>query len=227
MQNMCLRKRTSISLPLLLAALALVASSCTYLTQSKASPAGTAVSASQYQNGNPPTTKISAQSISIENLTGVDTQITFSTSVGSRWTNKKLIVSSVNPASVESQNGKRTLSIPITGGQVEYQEPNHSLRGIVTNSGGIKIQVSGFRAFVITDFRFDFMTHQVTALIDNQKVDAIFTIHGKPRLTMQSGQKVIDGLWLELAPLASQRLGNFFPKDISLGKVIVTISGAT
>ncbi|MCL5077122.1 MAG: hypothetical protein M1288_03275 [Actinobacteria bacterium] len=226
MHNICPQKRTVIGYPLLIASLALLLSSCAYFTQSKSSPADTAIGASQLQNGSTSTSKTSAQSIYIDNLTGVDTQITFSTSVGSGWTNRKLIVSSINPASVESQNGQKTLSVPITGGHIEYQEPNYRLVGIVTNSGGIKIQLPGYRTFLATNFRFDFLTHQVTALIDNQKVDAIFTIHGKPRFTMRSGQKAIDGLWLELSPFSSQRLRNFFPKDTSLGQVVITISGA-
>lgn len=165
-------------------------------------------------------------SAALSGLTGVDTQIAFSTIVGTGWTNQKLAFSPVSPASSGSSNGEKTLSLPISGGNFEYQKSNQATSGSIDTSGGFILSGSGIPTLEVTDLIINLSKNSVTATINGSKGKALFLINGAPAVSVQGTKDVIFGITLQLDPAAEPQLQKAFEADRSLGAVTITTTSS-
>lgn len=165
--------------------------------------------------------------ISLSNLTGVDSQIVFSTDIGSMWTDQRITVTAIAPASVGASNGEQTISIPITGGNLAYDPTKQKATGTIDNSGGFSLVQSGKPTLIITDLNINLSTRLITATINGQRNVPLFSVNGTPAVSLDGSEATVRGIMVMLSPKVDSQIQNYFTAVRSLGALTVTTSAAT
>lgn len=168
-----------------------------------------------------------SSSISSTNLTGVDSQIIFSTDIGSMWINQRISLAAIAPASIGTSDGKRTFSTPISGGNLTYNSTERKVSGIIHNSGGLQLTQQGRSTLIITDLNINLSSRLITATINGRKDTPLFSVDGTPVVSENENQTTIRGVVIKLWPKVDLQIQNNFSAAKPLGILTVTTSNPT
>lgn len=172
---------------------------------------------------------------SIPALDGVDTQVTLDQGFVDAITSLGLTPGVVGTATLTDG----VLAFPITGGNVDYYDPNEDYRPYVQGSiehdgSGISLS-NGTITVELTDFRIDPGTSQLfgTVSANGEKVGDdiyIFNLDGstlKPLSQDADGNAVLEGTTVLISPDAAGLLNDTFGTDAVTDQLVVGIAKIT
>jgi len=172
---------------------------------------------------------------SIPELDGVDTQVTLDAGFVEALTTLGLTPGVLGTATLTDG----VLAFPITGGNVDYYDPNEDYRPYVQGSlshdgSGISLS-AGDIVVELTDFRIDPGTSQLfgTVTANGEKVGDdiyIFNLDGStlnPLDTDADGNAVLEGTTVLISPDAAALLNSTFGTDAVTDQLVVGIAKIT
>jgi hypothetical protein len=172
---------------------------------------------------------------SIPELDGVDTQVTLDQGFVDAITSLGLTPGVLGTATLTDG----VLAFPITGGNVDYYDPNEDYRpyvqGSISHDGsGISLS-AGDIVVELTDFRIDPGTSQLfgTVTANGEKVGDdiyIFNLDGStlnPLETDADGNAVLEGTTVLISPDAAALLNSTFGTDAVTDQLVVGIAKIT
>ncbi len=172
----------------------------------------------------------------IDNLTGVDTQVTFDAGFVDALTKLKVTPGPVGSAEI-SKDG--VASFPITGGNVTYYDPSSSVRpyvqGVIDHKGSGLSLTAGKTEVELTDFVIDPGTSELTGTVSVNGKEAatdavLFDLDGstlEPLKTNSDGTATLEGTTVELSSDAASLLNDTFGITDLEGGIVVGISAIT
>jgi len=167
---------------------------------------------------------------------GVDTQVTVDASFVEALTSLGLTPGVVGSATFDSTTG--TFAFPITGGNVDYYDPNGDVRpyvqGEIDHDGSGLSLTAGDTVVELTDFRIDpgesKLYGTVTANGQVAAEDAyLFNLWGgtlKP-LQMEGTNAVLEGTTFHISPDAAALLNQTFNTDAVQDEMLVGVAKIT
>lgn len=174
---------------------------------------------------------------SIPALDGVDTQVTLDAGFLEALTSLGLTPGVLGGATLDGDTG--TLHFPITGGNVDYYDPNEDYRPYVQGSiehdgSGISL-TNGAITVELTDFRIDPGTSQLFGTVTaNGELVAndvyIFNLDGStlnPLETDADGNAVLEGTTVLISPDAAALLNETYGTDAVTDQLVVGIAKIT
>ena len=171
----------------------------------------------------------------IDSLKGNDTQVTLDQGFVDAITSLGLTPGVLGTATLTDG----VLAFPITGGNVDYYDPNESYRpyvqGSISHDGsGISLSTADIEVD-LTDFRIDPGTSQLfgTVTANGEKVADdvyIFNLDGstlKPLAMDADGNAVLEGTTVLISPDAAKLLNDTFGTDAVTDQLVVGIAKIT
>ena len=168
----------------------------------------------------------------IDNLTGVDTQVTFDSGFVDALTKLGVAPGPVGDAEI-SKDG--AASFPITGGNVTYYDPTSPVRpyvqGVIDHEGSGLSLTAGKTEVELTDFVIDPGTSELTGTVSVNGKEAatdalLFDLDGstlEPLKTNPNGTATLAGTTVKLSADAASLLNDTFGiTDLEGGLVIGT-----
>jgi hypothetical protein len=167
---------------------------------------------------------------------GVDTQVTVDASFVEALTTLGLTPGVVGTAGFDATTG--TFSFPITGGNVDYYDPESDVRpyvqGELDHDGSGLSLTAGTTVVELTDFRIDpgesKLYGTVTANGEVAAEDAyLFNLHGgslKP-LQMDGTNAILEGTTVHISPDAAALLNQTFMTDAVQDDMLVGVAKIT
>ena len=167
---------------------------------------------------------------------GVDTQVTVDASFVEALTSLGLTPGVVGSATFDSTTG--TFAFPITGGNVDYYDPNGDVRpyvqGEIDHDGSGLSLTAGDTVVELTDFRIDpgesKLYGTVTANGQVAAEDAyLFNLWGgtlKP-IQMEGTNAVLEGTTVHISPDAAALLNQTFKTDAVQDEMLVGVAKIT
>ena len=172
---------------------------------------------------------------SFATLTGVDTQVTLDAGFVEALTTLGLTPGTIGTATLTDG----VLAFPITGGNVDYYDPEEDYRPYVQGSiehdgSGISL-TAGDIVVELTDFRIDPGTSQLfgTVTANGEEVGQdiyIFNLDGStlnPAATDADGNTVLEGTTVLISPDAAELLNATFSTDAVTDELVVGIAKIT
>ena len=172
---------------------------------------------------------------SIPELAGVDTEVTLDQGFVDAITSLGLTPGTLGTATLTDG----VLAFPITGGNVDYYDPNEDYRpyvqGSISHDGsGISLSTADIEVD-LTDFRIDPGTSQLfgTVTANGEKVGDdiyIFNLDGstlKPLSMDADGNAVLEGTTVLISPDAAALLNKTFGTDAVTDQLVVGIAKIT
>lgn len=172
---------------------------------------------------------------SIPELDGVDTQVTLDQGFVDAITSLGLTPGVLGTATLTDG----VLAFPITGGNVDYYDPNEDYRpyvqGSISHDGSGISLTAGDIVVELTDFRIDPGTSQLfgTVTANGEKVGDdiyIFNLDGStlnPLETDADGNAVLEGTTVLISPDAAALLNSTFGTDAVTDQLVVGIAKIT
>jgi hypothetical protein len=172
----------------------------------------------------------------IDNLTGVDTQVTFDSGFLDALTMLKVTPAPVGEAEL-SKDG--VAAFPITGGNVTYYDPASSVRpyvqGTIEHEGSGLSLTAGKTEVELTDFVIDPGTSQLTGTVTVDGEEAatgalLFDLDGTtldPLETNPDGTATLAGTTVKLSDDAASLLNDAFGISDLAGGLVVGVSAIT
>lgn len=172
---------------------------------------------------------------SIPELAGVSTQVTLDQGFLDALTSLGLTPGTLGTATLDGA----VLSFPITGGNVDYYDPNEKYRpyvqGSISHDGSGISLTAGDTVVELTDFRIDPGTSQLfgTVTANGEKVADdvyIFNLDGstlKPLSMDADGNAVLEGTTVLISPDAADLLNKTFGTDAVTDQLVVGIAKIT
>jgi hypothetical protein len=172
---------------------------------------------------------------SIPSLDGVDTQVTLDAGFVEALTTLGLTPGVIGGATLTDG----VLAFPITGGNVDYYDPEESYRpyvqGSISHDGSGISLTAGETVVELTDFRIDPGTSQLfgTVTANGEKVGDdiyIFTLDGStlnPLAEDADGNAVLEGTTVLISPDAAELLNATFSTDAVTDELVVGIAKIT
>ena len=172
---------------------------------------------------------------SIPALDGVDTQVTLDAGFVEALTTLGLTPGVIGGATLTDG----VLAFPITGGNVDYYDPNESYRpyvqGSISHDGSGISLTAGDIVVELTDFRIDPGTSQLfgTVTANGEKVGDdiyIFNLDGStlnPLAEDADGNAVLEGTTVLISPDAAELLNATFSTDAVTDELVVGIAKIT
>ncbi|MCB0875247.1 MAG: hypothetical protein R2718_08690 [Solirubrobacterales bacterium] len=172
----------------------------------------------------------------IDNLTGVDTQVTLDSGFVDALTKLKVTPGPVGDATI-SNDGVATF--PITGGNVTYYDPASPVRpyvqGVIDHEGSGLSLTAGKTEVELTDFVIDPGTSELTGTVSANGKEAatdavLFDLDGstlKPLETNPDGTATLEGTTVKLSDDAAGLLNDTFGINDLEGGLVVGISAIT
>ena len=175
----------------------------------------------------------------IDNLTGVDTQVTFDSGFVDALTKLEVTPGPVGDAEI-SKDG--VASFPITGGNVTYYDPSSPVRpyvqGVIDHEGSGLSLTAGKTEVELTDFVIDPGTSELTGTVSVNGKEAatdavLFDLDGstlEPLKTNPNGTATLAGTTVKLSADAASLLNDTFGiTDLEAGLVVgisaITVKG--
>lgn len=187
--------------------------------------------------GNTPEVEVDPTPIaSIPELDGVDTQVTLDAGFVEALTTLGLTPGVLGTATLSAEG---VLAFPITGGNVDYYDPNEDYRpyvqGSISHDGSGISLTAGDIVVELTDFRIDPGTSQLfgTVTANGAKVGDdiyIFNLDGstlKPAAQDADGNTVLEGTTVLISPDAAALLNQTFGTDAVTDQLVVGIAKIT
>lgn len=172
---------------------------------------------------------------SIPSLAGVDTQVTLDQGFVDAITSLGLTPGVLGTATLTDG----VLAFPITGGNVDYYDPQESYRpyvqGSISHDGsGISLS-NGTTTVELTDFRIDPGTSQLFGTVSANGTEVgqdiyIFNLDGstlKPLAMDADGNAVLEGTTVLVSPDAAKLLNDTFGTDAVTDQLVVGIAKIT
>jgi len=172
----------------------------------------------------------------IDNLTGVDTQVTFDSGFVDALTKLKVTPGPVGDAEI-SKDG--VASFPITGGNVTYYDPSSPVRpyvqGVIDHEGSGLSLTAGKTEVELTDFVIDPGTSELTGTVSVNGKEAatdavLFDLDGstlEPLKTNPDGTATLAGTTVKLSADAASLLNDTFGITDLEGGLVIGISAIT
>jgi hypothetical protein len=172
---------------------------------------------------------------SIPELDGVDTQVTLDAGFVEALTSLGLTPGVLGTATLTDG----VLAFPITGGNVDYYDPNEDYRpyvqGSISHDGSGISLTAGDIVVELTDFRIDPGTSQLfgTVTANGEKVGDdvyIFNLDGStlnPLAEDADGNAVLEGTTVLISPDAAGLLNSTFGTDAVTDQLVVGIAKIT
>jgi hypothetical protein len=172
---------------------------------------------------------------SIPSLDGVDTQVALDAGFVEALTTLGLTPGVIGGATLTDG----VLAFPITGGNVDYYDPEESYRpyvqGSISHDGSGISLTAGDIVVELTDFRIDPGTSQLfgTVTANGEKVGDdiyIFTLDGStlnPLAEDADGNAVLEGTTVLISPDAAELLNATFSTDAVTDELVVGIAKIT
>jgi len=172
---------------------------------------------------------------SIPALDGVDTQVTLDAGFVEALTTLGLTPGVIGGATLTDG----VLAFPITGGNVDYYDPEESYRpyvqGSISHDGSGISLTAGETVVELTDFRIDPGTSQLfgTVTANGEKVGDdiyIFNLDGStlnPLAEDADGNAVLEGTTVLISPDAAELLNSTFSTDAVTDELVVGIAKIT
>ena len=172
----------------------------------------------------------------IDNLTGVDTQVTFDSGFVDALTKLKVTPGPVGDAEI-SKDG--VASFPITGGNVTYYDPSSPVRpyvqGVIDHEGSGLSLTAGKTEVELTDFVIDPGTSELTGTVSVNGKEAatdavLFDLDGstlEPLKTNPNGTATLAGTTVKLSADAASLLNDTFGITDLEGGLVIGISAIT
>jgi len=172
---------------------------------------------------------------SIPALDGVDTQVTLDTDFLAALESLGLTPAPLGTAAIDGA----VISFPITGGNVDYYDPEESYRpyvqGSVEHDGSGLSLTAGETVVELTDFRIDPGTSQLfgTVTANGTKVADdvyIFNLDGSTLNPLEEdadGNAVLEGTTVLVSPDAAELLNTTFGTDAVTDELVVGIAKIT
>ena len=172
---------------------------------------------------------------SIPALDGVDTQVTLDAGFVEALTTLGLTPGVIGGATLTDG----VLAFPITGGNVDYYDPEESYRpyvqGSISHDGSGISLTAGETVVELTDFRIDPGTSQLfgTVTANGEKVGDdiyIFTLDGSTLNPLEEdadGNAVLEGTTVLISPDAAGLLNSTFNTDAVTDELVVGIAKIT
>jgi hypothetical protein len=172
---------------------------------------------------------------SIPELAGVDTEVTLDQGFVDALTSLNLTPGVLGTATLTDG----VLAFPITGGNVDYYDPNEKYRpyvqgsishdgsGISLSSGDIEVDLTDFRIDPGTSQLFGTVTANGTKVADDVY---IFNLDGstlKPLSQDADGNAVLEGTTVLISPDAAKLLNDTFGTDAVTDQLVVGIAKIT
>ncbi|WP_445442891.1 hypothetical protein [Clavibacter sp. km1a] len=173
---------------------------------------------------------------SIPTLTGVDTKVTLDAGFASALTTLGLTPGVIGGATLDAGTG--TLAFPITGGNVDYFDPEMDYRpyvqGEIDHAGSGISLTAGETVVKLTDFVIDPGTSRLTGSVQVGEGEImndvyIFNLDGttlKP-LAMEGDNAVLEGTTVKVSPDAAALLNSTFGTDAVTDELVVGIAKIT
>lgn len=172
---------------------------------------------------------------SIPALDGVDTQVTLDQGFLDAITSLGLTPGVLGTATLDAG----VLAFPITGGNVDYYDPNESYRPYVQGSiehdgSGISLS-NGTITVELTDFRIDPGTSQLFGTVSANGTEVgqdiyIFNLDGSTLNPLEQdadGNAVLEGTTVLVSPDAAELLNTTFGTDAVTDQLVVGIAKIT
>lgn len=172
----------------------------------------------------------------IDNLTGVDTQVTFDSGFVDALTKLEVTPGPVGDAEI-SKDG--VASFPITGGNVTYYDPSSPVRpyvqGVIDHEGSGLSLTAGKTEVELTDFVIDPGTSELTGTVSVNGKEAatdavLFDLDGstlEPLKTNPNGTATLAGTTVKLSADAASLLNDTFGITDLEGGLVIGISAIT
>ena len=172
----------------------------------------------------------------IDNLTGVDTQVTFDSGFVDALTKLEVTPGPVGDAEI-SKDG--VASFPITGGNVTYYDPSSPVRpyvqGVIDHEGSGLSLTAGKTEVELTDFVIDPGTSELTGTVSVNGKEAatdalLFDLDGstlEPLQTNPNGTATLAGTTVKLSADAASLLNDTFGITDLEGGLVIGISAIT
>ena len=172
----------------------------------------------------------------IDNLTGVDTQVTFDSGFVDALTKLEVTPGPVGDAEI-SKDG--VASFPITGGNVTYYDPSSPVRpyvqGVIDHEGSGLSLTAGKTEVELTDFVIDPGTSELTGTVSVDGKEAatdavLFDLDGstlEPLKTNPNGTATLAGTTVKLSADAASLLNDTFGITDLEGGLVIGISAIT
>lgn len=172
----------------------------------------------------------------IDDLTGIDTQVTLDEGFVAALTKLKVTPGPVGKAEI-SKDGVATF--PITGGNVTYYDPSSSVRpyvqGVIDHQGSGLSLTAGKTEVELTDFVIDPGTSELTGTVSVDGKEAasdavLFDLDGstlEPLKTNADGSATLEGTTVELSDDAAGLLNDTFGITDLQGGLVVGVSAIT
>ena len=172
----------------------------------------------------------------IDNLTGVDTQVTFDSGFVDALTKLEVTPGPVGDAEI-SKDG--VASFPITGGNVTYYDPASPVRpyvqGVIDHEGSGLSLTAGKTEVDLTDFVIDPGTSELTGTVSVNGKEAatdavLFDLDGStlnPLKTNADGSATLEGTTVLLSDDAASLLNDTFGITDLQGGIVIGISSIT
>ena len=173
---------------------------------------------------------------SIPTLTGVDTQVTLDSGFTGALTTLGLTPGVIGTATLDGATG--TLAFPITGGNVDYYDPEMDYRpyvqGEIDHDGSGISLTAGDTVVKLTDFVIDPGTSRLTGSVqvgDGEVMNDvyIFNLDGTTLnpLQMEGDNAVLEGTTVKVSPDAAALLNTTFGTDAVTDELVVGIAKIT
>jgi hypothetical protein len=172
----------------------------------------------------------------IDNLTGVDTQVTFDSGFVDALTKLEVTPGPVGDAEI-SKDG--VASFPITGGNVTYYDPSSPVRpyvqGVIDHEGSGLSLTAGKTEVELSDFVIDPGTSELTGTVSVNGKEAatdavLFDLDGstlEPLKTNPNGTATLAGTTVKLSADAASLLNDTFGITDLEGGLVIGISAIT
>ncbi|OUE07380.1 hypothetical protein CMsap09_12890 [Clavibacter michiganensis] len=173
---------------------------------------------------------------SIPTLTGVDTQVTLDSGFTGALTTLGLTPGVIGTATLDGATG--VLAFPITGGNVDYYDPEMDYRpyvqGEIDHDGSGISLTAGDTVVKLTDFVIDPGTSRLTGSVqvgDGEVMNDvyIFNLDGTTLnpLQMEGDNAVLEGTTVKVSPDAAALLNSTFGTDAVTDELVVGIAKIT
>ncbi len=172
----------------------------------------------------------------IDNLTGVDTQVTLDAGFVDALTKLKVTPGPVGKAEITKDG---VAVFPITGGNVTYYDPASPVRpyvqGVIDHQGSGLSLTAGKTEVELTDFVIDPGTSQLTGTVSVNGKEAatdtiLFDLDGstlEPLKTNSDGTATLAGTTVKLSDDAASLLNDTFGINDLAGGLVIGISAIT